>query len=396
MKEECRVIYISGLCSENVFQRLMETAEHCPAMCEQKYHKVMTQGICSANGAPVIAITALPVSRRTHRTWLYTAKNDADENANYHYLPVINIPVVKLAVQVLTSFLVCAWYCIGGKHPRVICDMLCGAASIGGKLAARLFGREFTGIITDIPEFLADGETLSWIDRMLKRQMEDCDSYVLLTEEMNNKINPKKRPYCVVEGQADLYAKDLTEAPKATPRVCMYAGAVERIYGLDRLAQAFSHLPEEAGILEIYGNGSYVEELKAFCRTCKNVRYMGLAPNKDIVTREKQAALLVNPRPSDAEYTKYSFPSKTMEYLASGTPVLTTRLPGIPAEYDNYLFYIDDESPEGIGRALEKVLNLSDEQLQEAGKKGQAWVLKEKNSQAQANKILHMWENTRN
>lgn len=396
MKENCKVIYVSGLCSEKVFRQLMGTAQYCPAMCEQKYHKVMTQGLRSANEESVIAITALPVSRKTHKTWLYTAKNDADHNAKYCYLPVINVPIVKLVLQMVTSFFACALHCFGRKRTNVICDMLCGAASIGAKAAARLCGKEITGIITDIPEFLAEGEKLSWMDRMLKQQMEDCDSYVLLTEEMNSKINPKGRPYCVVEGQADLYAKDLPELAKATPRVSMYAGAVEKIYGLDRLAHAFSSLPEEAGVLEIYGNGSYVEELKGFCKTSKNVRYMGLAPNSEIVAREKQATLLINPRPSDAEYTKYSFPSKTMEYLASGTPVLTTRLPGIPAEYDDYLLYIDDESVEGIHDALAKVLAMSDDQLKCLGIQGQMWVLKEKNSHRQAEKILHMWENIRN
>lgn len=390
-----KIVYVSNLCSDAVFANIMDTAQKCPAMCEQKYHRVMTQGIYLATGEAVTAVTAPPVSPVTHKRWFFCAKADRDDHVCYQYLPVVNLPGVKLIWQVIASFFACAVRCVGKEQVTVICDMLCGSAAMGARAAARFFRREFTGIITDIPDFLGDTENISFLDRLLKRQMQGCDSFVLLTEEMNKKINPNGRPYCVVEGQADSYAHNLPQEEKASPRVTMYAGAVEKIYGLDRLAQAFSQLPEAAGVLEIYGNGDYMAELKEFCKTHPNVRYMGLLPNQQIVKRERQAILLVNPRPSDAEYTKYSFPSKTMEYLASGTAVLTTRLTGIPREYDDYLLYIDDESVAGIRLSLEKALTLSDEALILKGQEGQRWVLKEKNSRMQARKILHMWECTR-
>ena len=70
------------------------------------------------------------------------------------------------------------------------------------------------------------------------------------------------------------------------------------------------------------------------------VKYKGVAPNAVIVEEELKATLLVNPRPTGEEYTKYSFPSKNMEYMASGTPVLTTCLPGMPAEYNEYVYLL--------------------------------------------------------
>ena len=57
---------------------------------------------------------------------------------------------------------------------------------------------------------------------------------------------------------------------------------------------------------------------------------MGCVTNDEIVRLQCEATLLVNPRPSDKEFCKYSFPSKTIEYMASGTPVLMTKLPGVP------------------------------------------------------------------
>ena len=56
------------------------------------------------------------------------------------------------------------------------------------------------------------------------------------------------------------------------------------------------------------------------------------------------------------EYTKNSFPSKNMEYMVSRTPIMTTKLPGMPEKYDPYVYFIEDESPDGIANVLRKVI----------------------------------------
>lgn len=67
---------------------------------------------------------------------------------------------------------------------------------------------------------------------------------------------------------------------------------------------------------------------------------------------QQQATLLVNPRKGHEEYTKYSFPSKTMEYMASGTPTIMYKLPGLPIEYEEYLVLLPDNSQETLTAIL--------------------------------------------
>ena len=100
----------------------------------------------------------------------------------------------------------------------------------------------------------------------------------------------------------------------------------------------------------------------------------------------------MNPRPTHEEFVKYSFPSKTMEYMASGTPVLTTRLPGMPKEYYPYVDFIEEESAAGIAAALKAVLTRSDEELFQKGQKARAFVLEGRNNVVQAKRILTMLE----
>ena len=118
--------------------------------------------------------------------------------------------------------------------------------------------------------------------------------------------------------------------------------------------------------------------------------YGGMLMTSEIVEKEREATLLVNPRPTVEEFVKYSFPSKTMEYMASGTPVLTTRLPGMPEEYYPHVYFIDDESADGIAHALTQVLAHSDEELFDKGCAARAFVLDSRNNVIQAAKILDM------
>ena len=89
--------------------------------------------------------------------------------------------------------------------------------------------------------------------------------------------------------------------------------------------------------LHIYGSGDYVSELESVCRENGNVKYVGVKLIQEILTTQMKVTLLVNPRPTDQEFTKYSFLSKNMEYMAFGTPFLTTKLPGMPVEYYPYV-----------------------------------------------------------
>ena len=118
--------------------------------------------------------------------------------------------------------------------------------------------------------------------------------------------------------------------------------------------------------------------------------YHGTVLSSKIIEIQKYASLLVNPRPIVDEYTKYSFPSKNMEYMVSGTPVLTTDLPGMPQEYKEYVFIIEDYSIEGIKDKLCEIASIDKKELMKAGQRAREFVLIKKNNIVQARKIVEM------
>ena len=140
--------------------------------------------------------------------------------------------------------------------------------------------------------------------------------------------------------------------------------------------------------LHLYGTGELDEYIKSI--KDERIKFYGVVQNKIIVQEEKKATILINPRFSEAEYTKYSFPSKNMEYMVSGTPIITTKLPGMPKEYYDYIYLIEDESESGMRNSMITVLKLPREELTEKGKKARDFVLKYKNNNVQAKRIIDL------
>lgn len=87
---------------------------------------------------------------------------------------------------------------------------------------------------------------------------------------------------------------------------------------------------------------------------CKNIHLLGPRPYKDLPGYLKgfDVAILAN---KSNEYTKSMFPMKFFEYLASGTPVVSTQLPAL-AGYSDVASFCGDaaEFVESVERALEE------------------------------------------
>lgn len=78
--------------------------------------------------------------------------------------------------------------------------------------------------------------------------------------------------------------------------------------------------------------------------------------------------------------------------MLSGTPVLTTRLAGIPDEYFQYLYTFDEETINGYAHKLNETLSLPDIILKDKGVKAQEFVLKHKNNVIQSQRIKEFFK----
>lgn len=381
------IIYAVTTCSDKVYKQLFSQVKVKPAFQSQKYHRLLIEGL--AAGAKVDVVANPPVNRSVLKEQFVKLPREEEGGACYRYIPAIRNPIAKAVCVGLGTFFQTLF--LAKKDSAVVVDCLNRMTALSAMLAARLRGKQCIGIVTDLPDMLGGSQFSKKIANFVIRH---CTGYVLLTEAMNGYLNKAGKPYVILEGHSDITMRErIPDMDKKTsPRICFYAGGVSRQYGLANLVEGFRAAELENAQLHIYGPGDYVKELQEIAREDDRVFYGGMLLNTEIVGKEQEAALLVNPRPTGEEYVKYSFPSKTMEYMASGTPVLTTVLPGMPKEYHPYVYLLEDESAEGITKKLKEVLAQSDEALFQKGCEARRFVLEEKNNVIQAKKILDLLE----
>lgn len=251
-------------------------------------------------------------------------------------------------------------------------------------------------VVTDLPEFYDLGKT-SGIRKILRKAnnrliykcLNRIDSFVLLTEQMKEPLKVGDRPYVVVEGIANTSQMAVT-VPDPGKRIIFYAGTLHYQFGIKTLLEAFEMIDDENYELWICGSGDAEEEIKKLAEQDSRIKFYGYVTKQQVAKYQSRATVLINPRTNEGEYTKYSFPSKTMEYLAAGKPVIMHKLDGIPDEYDEYLYYINGPSPEDLKNAITKACSKTDDELAFFGAKASRWVLKEKSPAGQAKKIIRM------
>ena len=384
-----KLLYGFSNCSYKKYNEMFKNASVMILQQAQKYHSLMTAGLAQS-GSEIQCISGLPVNRSLDSHLYIRGGNDEENGVRYHYFSTIQLPGLRHVMLVLKAFFYTLFY----RNPdAAVCDILNISIVCGMLLACKIRRIPIIGIVTDVPGHLASNMgNRGMIDAVDAWIMKKMDGYVLLTQAMNQLVNPLKHPYIVIEGQVDkeMRLRDNQLSDKEYPKVLMYAGSLKRIYGIDRLVDAFLQVNNSDWHLHIYGDGDFREDLISICREKLNVKYKGICLNEGIVNAEIRASLLVNPRPTADEYTKYSFPSKNMEYMVSGTPVLTTLLPGMPEEYKKYVFLFDDESEEGMTETLRNVMSMSAEELHATGLKSKQYVLKEKNNMAQGKKVIDL------
>ncbi len=273
-------------------------------------------------------------------------------------------------------------------------------------IAMKKAKKKFNGIknvliVTDLPEYAFVDKNLSIKDRIYKyfkqrtmvNNLKYIDGYVLLTEYMKYKLDIENKPYVVVEGIADIPKHNLNECRRENEKkIILYTGTLRKKYGIMSLLEAFSEIKNPNYMLYICGLGEAENEIIELSKFDSRIVYKGMVSREEAMKLQTEATVLINPRSGDDEFTKYSFPSKTMEYLASGKPTICYKLCGIPSEYDNYLFYIDGNDAGSMKIKIEEVCEMKSDTREKIGLNGKKFVLKEKNEIIQSEKIIKLIE----
>ncbi|KTD88410.1 glycosyltransferase [Paenibacillus etheri] len=262
-------------------------------------------------------------------------------------------------------------------------------------------------ICPDLPEFMNIGKKRSVLFRLLKsvdksvmgELLKNVDSFVFLTKFMAERVNSQNKPWTVLEGivNTDQLVDDISykDGMLNKNKCILYTGTLNKAYGIMDLLDAFKIIKDDSIELWICGTGEAQTEVKDLASIDKRVIYFGQVSHAEATKLQHKADLLINPRNSEGEYTKFSFPSKILEYMLSGTPALIYKLAGIPDEYYDYLFTINGIGPEAIASSIKEILSQTPESLIDFGAKSREFVISNKNPEIQTSKIIELFNRSK-
>ncbi|MCW5515600.1 glycosyltransferase [Muriicola sp. Z0-33] len=395
-----KIFYASSLCSENVLKYIFETSSQKPGLAIQKFHRLIVEGMgMHPAECKVETLSTIPVTATSHKKRFWKTSRENVNNVSYRYVPLINFAVIKnlgVFIYTLFSFFFRTLFKRKKEKKVIICDVLNLSITAASLLASRLTFTKIIAVVTDFPGMMVGnsgekaGLKAGSYKALVSWMLSKFDGYILLTQQMNEVVNPKNKPYMIMEGLVDISMQTTSNVleEKDADRILIYAGGLYEKYGIKTLIDAFFELKGEDLKLHLYGKGQMVKDMDKYSNKDPRVIYMGIVPNEIVVRDQLKATLLINPRPTTEAFTKYSFPSKNMEYMVSGTPMVTTNLPGMPEEYHNFVYLFQDESVEGVYDALNTILSKTRKELHQFGSQSKNFVMDHKNNKVQAARIL--------
>jgi glycosyltransferase involved in cell wall biosynthesis len=251
-------------------------------------------------------------------------------------------------------------------------------------------------IVPDLPIFLLEQKTNKILKRLkeidnniIEKSRQDIDSYVILSDLVKEKFNLYGKPFIRIEG---VYNGDRIKETiaKEKYKTILYTGKMSNNEGIPQLLEAFHNIKSTDYRLWIRGFGTMKNTVLLAAEKDSRIKYIEEMSREDLLKLQKMATVLINPTPSSAIGAKYFFPSKTMDYLASGTPTIMCKLECLPKEYHKHIFFIEDESVSGMKEKLIEVCELSEEKRYDFGASASKFILENKNPINQVRGLINM------
>ncbi len=231
-------------------------------------------------------------------------------------------------------------------------------------------------IVPDLPQYLNLNKEVSLAYKLAKKYdvkhfYELCkyvDTYMFFAPAMKEMFDTLGKRVIVSEGLLDDDIFEKNEEQKKSivlesdKKYIVYTGKMYEKFGVKDLVDAFITLNDPNYRLVLCGSGDIDEYVKKQAKQDSRIKALGqVSPNESRMWQLK-ADVLINPRSNDEDFAKYSFPSKNLEYLASGSPVVAHFLKGMPEIYRDLMFCINDNGNhiDAIRTAIQNALECHD------------------------------------
>lgn len=388
-------IFLGFLAGREQLDRAFAT-DPTPQVSAVKFETAILEGL-AANGAEVRVVGALPIaSYPNSKTFLVAGSpfTTAIPGVSGVLAFSLNLPLLKLGLRLVTTLYHGIRLLRSGEgRSGIIVYSLHTPYLAAAIVLKQLFGVPVSIFIPDLPLHMA-GRALTGLhgavkgldNRLLRRLATNVDFAFPITEEIARAWLPARLHYLVVEGIAPTVepTRPILRGNPTRKRI-LYTGSFSHILKVVRMFCSRSELDVE---LVLVGGGPDLAELQQLAAEDQRVDLKPFMVGAPLQREFEAADFLINPRDTQWEGAKYSFPSKLFDYMTRGLPILSTSMPGIPPEYFECFFALDDRNMELFAASLMRALNASREEIESRVALGERLLTNQKSSKATGARIL--------
>lgn len=371
---------------------------------ESRYIQGLTESGCSVTSIASFAASTYPVNSRI----LFRFSSDTVSHERTIYsVPFVNFPGVKLLSRLLSTLVLVVAYGFQKRNESftLVIYSLHQPFVLAGLVAKLFFRCKLYVIVPDMPLLMRTGSHSSVFVRWFKRldnkllrwgsNFIDGASFICSAMQPQFQVLAKKS--VVIDGIVELPTttgaeRQIGKSKFSEKVIVLYTGQLVESYGVKLLLGAAFYLPKEFEVW-IAGTGELAGEVAKAAATNGQLRYLGLLSTSELASIYACTSLLINPRLLDEDFVKFSFPSKLLEYLMSGIPVLTSRLPSIQTDLIPYFSFIDDLTAQGVASAIQSTCLNEYARSLEIACSAREYVSKTRSPKNQARKLLSLINN---
>lgn len=197
---------------------------------------------------------------------------------------------------------------------------------------------------------------------LMKNNIRKYDVVVGLSERTKRYLKKKQRFIYSEGGVDETFYEEFAALPEkdSKKKIFMYAGLLEQVTGIGLLLEAFCLTEEADWELWISGKGSLDSMIVAEAAKDNRIKFFGFLKYSEYVDYLKQADVLVNPRDMSLPENQNNFPSKILEYLATGKEIISTRFVGAE-RFERYISFCDSDVC-ALNNAIRKAAMVVEEQ----------------------------------
>lgn len=379
-----RVIFVGSLVDRKTLECLPDAS-----VAGNKMQMGFVKGFIHA-GIPVNVISAEPhgMWKANKKPIIVKQKNYDDEGVRIRTIPYMNFWGIK-QLSIFFNVFMRLWKIKREQELFFVVYNTMSMFAVPVLCMSKIKGAKSVAIVADLPlqgykSFLQKIE-----DKQQQKLICKFDVLIPLTESIVRDFG-KGKPYIVVEAGCNPndYQKKVDMLQAKPIKDVVFSGTLNQLSGIELIISAMRKVNHKSIRLHIYGDGPLRTFVEKAVNECDNIFYHGHVSNDEMIQIQKKADLLVCPRCKDNFTTKYTFPSKILEYICSGVPVLSNRLEGIPVEYENYVNFSESELPEDWSRAIYRILIDNPEFYRAKACEARDYVLNKKSWDYHGDKIV--------